>query len=62
MATLRERREALGISQERVAARLDISPRTLGRWERGHDPGEINRLRLHNLYKAAAENPEEYAA
>src|SRR5438067_1968447 len=32
---LRDRREALGLSQEALAERLDVSRNTIARWERG---------------------------
>lgn len=63
MPELREWRERLRISQERVSARLEISARTLGRWERDeYDPGEISRRRLSQLYTDAEANPEAWAA
>jgi transcriptional regulator with XRE-family HTH domain len=63
MAGLREWRERLGLSRERVAARMTFSTRTLERWElQDRDPGEVKRRQLANLYTAAEENPEEWIA
>jgi transcriptional regulator with XRE-family HTH domain len=48
---LRGRREALGLSQEEVAARLEISARAYGNWERGQVKGWTDE-KLHGLASA----------
>ncbi len=35
---LKRRREALGLSQERLARELDVAVMTVSRWERGVNP------------------------
>jgi transcriptional regulator with XRE-family HTH domain len=41
---MREQREYLGVSQETIARRLDITMRTYARWERGETFGYLQRL------------------
>ena len=50
-ANLRRRREAAGLSVEDVAARLEVWPNTIYRWERGDQtPSEEIKARLATLY------------
>jgi len=41
----RERREALGLSQEALARSLGVTVRTVGRWEQGSHAPPTNQLR-----------------
>lgn len=49
--TLRERREACGMTQELVAQRLGVSRQAVSKWENGvSDPSTANLVALANLY------------
>lgn len=39
--TLREKREALGLSQEKLARLLDVSYGTIANWENGKTPPSV---------------------
>lgn len=62
MADLYEWRVRLGISRRIVATHLDISEKTLTRWEQNGDPGEFKRRVISGLYEDMERNPERYAA
>lgn len=50
-ATLRERREACGMTQELVAQRLGVSRQAVSKWENGvSDPSTANLVALAELY------------
>lgn len=56
---LRRERERLGWSQARLADKLSVSPKTVGRWERGEGyPSLEFRAILRQLFKEAAEQVE----
>ena len=42
---LREKREALGLSQEKLARLLDVSYGTIANWENGKTAPSLDRLR-----------------
>lgn len=49
---IRQRREELGLSQEEVARRLDVSVQTVGRWERGQGKKGAAFSRLDEIAQA----------
>lgn len=62
MKELHEWRLRLGVSRRIVATRLDVSEKTLTRWELERDPGEFKRRVLVGLYEDMEANPARYAA
>ncbi|MCK2245231.1 MULTISPECIES: helix-turn-helix transcriptional regulator [unclassified Crossiella] len=53
---LRQRREACGYSQEQLAGEVGVTPRTVGRWERGQsNPQPWHRPRLAALLRLGIE-------
>lgn len=55
-------RQRLGISRRIVAGHLDVSEKTLMRWERNGDPGEFKRRVLAGLYEQMEADPARFAA
>ena len=49
---IRQRREEIGLSQEELARRLDVSVQTVGRWERGDGKKGAAFSRLDEIAKA----------
>lgn len=48
---IKELRKAKGLSQKELSDRLNVSDRTISKWERGvSDPSTTNLLSLANLY------------
>lgn len=62
MQELHAWRKRLGVSRRIVATRLEISEKTLTRWELNGDPGEFKRRVLAGLYADMEANPSSYAA
>ena len=54
--TISTHRKALGLTQMQLAAQLQVSNRTVSKWENGSaDPSTTNLLALAKLYGVAAE-------
>ncbi|MGI8403769.1 MAG: helix-turn-helix transcriptional regulator [Thermomicrobiales bacterium] len=45
MSTIRELREAVGLTQAQLAARLNCTPSTVYNWERGRNEPKASQLR-----------------
>lgn len=52
-------REASGLSQEQAAASAKISPKTLGRWEKGDTEHEPGVTKLKQLVKVIGGSPKD---
>lgn len=43
---IKERRNELGLSQNELARKFPVDPKTVSRWERGENPGAYNNLEV----------------
>ena len=60
--SFRRRREELGLSQEEVALRADVSPSLVAKIEQGrHDLRNVKLRNLYGLLRALEWTPEEFA-
>lgn len=58
--TLKERRRALGLSQEKVAEQLGVSRQAVTKWEAGQSvPSPENLLALARLYETSLDELTE---
>lgn len=63
MSGLREARDYLGLSREKVAAKVGISSKTLERWEKGETPVKRYQLQqLAEVYGVSVDDLEKAAA
>jgi transcriptional regulator with XRE-family HTH domain len=59
---IRQRREAIGLSQEDLARRLDVSLRTLSRWERNQDKRDNVSPNLERIAEALDTTADQLTA
>lgn len=59
---IRERREKVGLSQEDLARRLNVSLRTLSRWELGQDKKDSVNANLERIAQALDTTAEDLTA